>query len=183
MLTLASASPRRRELLAKIVKDYQVASPGISEEFSSDLTVAENVLAMARSKAATVAAAVGGVVLGADTIVCRGEKVYGKPGDEKENIAMLEELSGDWHQVLTGVVVFREGNFVCGDVAVTNVKFRDLELREIESYVKLGRGLDKAGGYGIQDEAGAFVEALDGCYYNVMGLPLTLTARLLEQVK
>ncbi len=183
MITLASASPRRRELLAKIVEGYRVCSPDTSEDFLPELTVAENVLAMARSKAAVVAAHLKGVVLGADTIVCRGEKVYGKPADEEENIAMLQELSGDWHQVLTGVAVFRDGEFVCGDVAVTNVRFRTLSNKEIETYVNLGRGLDKAGGYGIQDEAGAFVDALDGCYHNVMGLPLSLTARLLEQAK
>lgn len=181
VLTLASASPRRRQLLQLIVPRFDVVASRAQEVMCPLQTPAANAFAMARAKAAAVSCTVPGLVLGADTIVCQGAKIFGKPKDIEENIAMLAKLSDRWHAVLTGVALYKDGKLVGGDVALTRVRFRDLARDEIRHYAHSGHGLDKAGGYGIQDVAGKFVAAVDGCYYNVVGLPLELTTKLLAK--
>lgn len=181
MLILASASPRRRELLKRIVPRFDVVVSHAPEVLCPLHSPKANALAMAKAKAEAVSRLRPGLVLGADTIVCLGAKILGKPGDVEENIAMLEQLAGKWHDVLTGVVLCRDGQMTRGDVARTRVRFHQLDRAEIKAYARSCQGLDKAGGYGIQDVAEKFVAAVDGCYYNVVGLPLELTRKLLAE--
>jgi septum formation protein len=147
----------------------------IEEVIDPSLPVEENAMVVAANKVHDVAPRVqNGIVLGADTIVVIEDKVLGKPTDAADAVRMLRLLSGRTHTVVTGFALREEpsGREVTG-VESTKVTFRDLPIKEIEEYVAGGSPLDKAGAYGIQDDYGAvFVTRIEGCYYNVVGLPL-----------
>ena len=115
----------------------------------------------------------GGIIIGADTVVVLRGEILGKPGDNAEAVAMLRRLSGETHMVYTGFALLRAGGPAYRDVEKTEVTFRRLEAWEIQDYVNTGGPLDKAGGYGIQDRSGLFVDSISGCFYNVVGFPLT----------
>jgi septum formation protein len=181
MLILASASPRRRELLALLTKDFKICPASIPEKLYLYQTPGAYALMTASAKAHQVSLEHPEVVLGADTVVCKGAQVFGKPGDVAANIAMLRALAGGWHSVLTGVALYQRGRLLERTLVKTRVLFDSALDDELIAYANSSEGLDKAGGYGIQGMAGKFVAALDGCYYNVVGLPLTATARLLNQ--
>lgn len=119
------------------------------------------------------------LILGADTLVVLGPSVLGKPRDALEALAMLSRLSGTSHEVVTGLALLAPGGVECTGFAATQVTFARWPSSELVAYARSGRPLDKAGGYGIQEEAGAHIERVSGCYFNVVGLPLTLLSRLL----
>ena len=182
-IILASASPRRAELLRQLGLQFPVCQSKVDEKQATAGTPAELAPFLAERKAEAVAAQVGkGIIVAADTIVHLDGKILGKPADYREAHAMLTLLSGKTHEVLTGVAVIRrpEGNRA-GHVETTRVTFRRLTEAEIEWYLQSGEAFDKAGGYGIQGKAAVFVEKIDGCYFNVVGLPLAALWKMLVQ--
>lgn len=185
-LILASASPRRQQLLQQLGLDFSVLTAEIEEKLSSDLPLTAAIIELARRKARAVQQQIepgpGTYILAADTVVVLEQKVLGKPQDSEDAIAMLSRLSGRSHQVITAVVLLKaDGSWEMGDYELTEVTFRPLQLEEIQAYVASGEPLDKAGAYGIQGLGGLLVEKINGCYYNVVGLPLVKTMQLLRQ--
>lgn len=180
---LASASPRRRELLQQIGIEA-VVCPAVYNEAGGTAVEAEQVvLSNALGKCRAVAAEKGSSipVVAADTIVVTDNKILGKPACEAEAAAMLRLLSGREHKVMTGLAVIYQGREL-SEVCVTRVLFRSLSDREISAYVATGEPLDKAGAYGIQGKGAVLVEKIDGCYNNVVGLPLTRLYMLLSAI-
>jgi septum formation protein len=179
-LVLASASPRRRELLGALGVDFTVAPADLDEEaIAAGARPADGALAVASEKARAVAAREpDAVVLAGDTIVVLDDAVLGKPKDPDEARGMLEALRGRTHDVLTAVVVCAAGE-ARTEVGRSVVRMRAYSPEEIAGYVATSAPLDKAGAYGVQDGVFDPVAAIDGCYCNVMGLPLWTVARLL----
>ena len=146
----------------------------------------EQVVRSARAKALAVGrflaerGRAGAIVIGADTVVCCGARVLGKPADKGAAAAMLRALSGRTHQVYTGLAVIDPQGHLAADWVVTQVRMRPLSEADIRAYVASGEPMDKAGAYGIQGRAGRFIEHIEGCYYNVVGLPLARLSGLLE---
>jgi septum formation protein len=174
-LILASASPRRAELLRQIGLDFQVVASRISEDLPDGAVTPEKlVMDLATAKVKQVALErTNGVVIGADTIVFLENAVLGKPGSAAEAVAMLTRLSGKTHQVFTGICVFEvETDRLITDFAMTEVVFRPFGPEEIQAYVRTGEPFDKAGAYGIQGRGALLVEKINGCYFNVVGLPI-----------
>jgi septum formation protein len=172
-LILASRSPQRRVILEQLGVDFAVRAPdGVEELTSGDprALVEENALRKLR-------AVPGELVLGVDTAVVLDGRVYGKPGDEAEAEAYLRDLSGRTHEVMSGIAL-RRGGTELTDVAVTGVRFRRLEAREIAWYLATGEWRERAGGYAIQGKGAALVEGLEGDYLNVVGLPVPALLRL-----
>lgn len=170
---LASSSPRRLQLLQQIGIEPEV-HPAAFDELSTGKMADEVVLANAVGKCQAVCAACGDKVpvIAADTVVVLDNQVLGKPKDAADAVRMLTELSGRTHKVLTGVAVSFQGRQLA-EVCETEVIFRTLTAAEIADYVATGEPLDKAGAYGIQGRGAVFVEKINGCYNNVVGLPLT----------
>jgi septum formation protein len=182
-VVLASRSPRRLALLSQIGLTVRVIVSDVPEDLDPTLTPEANAEALARLKAQHVARDIPeGIVLGADTIVVLDHHVLGKPVDEADAERMLMLLSGRTHTVFTGfALVDRPSGRTISGVEATKVTFRTLPLEEVRSYIRGGSPMDKAGSYGIQDDYGAvFVTRIEGCYYNVVGLPL---ARVHEAMK
>jgi septum formation protein len=183
MLVLASASPRRRELLAQAGFQFTVVPASISE----DLRPGENPLAyvtrLAREKAEAVYARVSpdhGVVLGADTtVVAPSGEILGKPVDAADAARMLRLLAGATHQVITGVAVVSSSRVETA-AEVTHVTMLTLSEEEIAEYVATSEPMDKAGAYAIQGYAAQWIPRIYGCYFNVVGLPLALVSAMLE---
>ena len=177
-LILASQSPRRKELLAMTGIPFETASVEIDETFDPALSVEENVLAVSRKKAEAVlhtlsSADTSAVVLGSDTTVVLEGAALGKPGDFDHAFEMLSALQGRSHEVLTGFCILHDGNAVI-NYARTTVEFAPMTPSEITRYIEVMKPFDKAGSYGIQDPLLAcFVTRIDGCYYNVVGLPVS----------
>ncbi|NTU58304.1 MAG: septum formation protein Maf [Chlorobiaceae bacterium] len=177
-LILASRSPRRRELLALTGIPFETASVDIDETFDPLVSVEENVTSISRKKAEAVRASLmitteEAVVLGSDTTVLLDDKPLGKPVDFKDAFSMLSALQGRTHEVLTGFCVLHGQKAVSGH-ARTLVEFEPISPAEIARYIELMQPYDKAGSYGIQDTMLAcFIKRIDGCYYNVVGLPLS----------
>lgn len=170
---LASSSPRRLQLLQQIGIEAEVR-PAAFDELSTGKMADEVVLANAVGKCQAVCAAYGDKVpvIAADTVVVLDGQILGKPKDAADAVRMLTELSGRTHKVLTGVAVSFDGRQLA-EVCETEVIFRTLTAAEIADYVATGEPLDKAGAYGIQGRGAVFVEKINGCYNNVVGLPLT----------
>jgi len=181
-IVLASASPRRARLLEQIGLAYQVWPSSVNEETTGVDNPSRLAAVLALQKAEWVARRAGrGVVLGADTVVAMGRVILGKPRDEAHAIEMLTMLSGQTHQVLTGVaLVEAETGRALVEVEETLVTFRHLHQGEILAYVQSGEPADKAGGYGIQGLGAVLVERIEGCYSNVVGLPLARLTRMLQ---
>ena len=180
---LASASPRRRELLEQLGARFEIRIADVPELIQSGETPEQFVRRLALEKANKVwhslAPAQKRPVLGADTVVVIDEHILGKPVSREHALEMLGLLSGRTHQVLTGVAVVSQQHSVC--VNVSAVRFRVLDKTEIQAYWKTGEPADKAGAYAIQGYAAAFIEHLSGSYTGVMGLPLYETSELLRQ--
>lgn len=174
-IILASASPRRAELLKKIGLNFTIRPSAINENNIPPLPAAAYVVELARRKAKAVAVTVArGILIGADTIVVLGQNILGKPTSEAEACDMLRRLSGKTHRVFTGLVLIdRPSNRETSAVEMTEVTFRELTEDEIVAYVRSGEAMDKAGAYGIQDASAVFAERINGCFYNVVGFPLT----------
>jgi len=180
-LILASASPRREQLLKQIGLDFEVIPSNFDESRVCTSNPTESAQQAAIAKAKAVAKKLSeGIVIGADTIVVYAGEVMGKPKDQSDAVRMLKQLSGKKHEVITGVALVNARDnreYVWSES--TLVWFRKLSDMEIKKYVESGQPMDKAGAYGIQGRAAAFVEKIDGCYFNVVGLPLaSLVAKL-----
>lgn len=183
-LILASASPRRRELLEQIGVKFTIEVSAVEEVIDPTQSPAEQVQSLALQKAQAVAVHhTDGVVLGADTIVVNQGRILGKPQTEAEARDMLAGLSGKWHQVMTAVALVdaEDSKRTWTSVETTNVKFRELTKEEIAAYIATGESMDKAGAYGIQGYGALLVERIEGCYNNVVGLPLQQVAIGLRQ--
>ncbi len=187
-LILASLSPRRREILEMLNINFQVVNSCVDEEKIQskmlESTPTELVSALSRAKSQAVAFQLkDGFVLGADTVVVLDQKIYGKPANARSLREMLLAFSDRTHQVLTGVTITDASNSRCvSSVALTEVSFRRLEDYEIDWYEKHAKYRDKAGGYAIQEQAALFISSINGCYYNVVGLPVQETLNLLAQL-
>lgn len=169
-VVLASASPRRRELLQALLDEVTVDPADLDERPTDDPRA--DARRLAREKASAVARRhPGAVVIGADTIVHDGDRAYGKPGDPETAVGMLRALRGKTHLVVTSIAVV-SANGAASEISASQVTLADLDDNAIAAYVASGRPLDKAGAYAIQDEDVPTVTALDGCYCSVMGLPL-----------
>ncbi len=177
---LASASPRRRELLAHLGLPYEVWPAAVDEE-TGTVDPAQAVVELARRKARAVAETVNDptvLIVAADTVVVLDGQMLGKPADAAEARRMLRDLRNRWHQVLTGLVI-RRGDAEWTDVVVARVHMRPYTDAEIEAYIARGEPFDKAGAYAIQDPAFDPADAVEGCSMNVVGLPLCALHRLL----
>jgi septum formation protein len=174
LLTLASRSPRRAALLRQMGFRFRVLFKEISERTADLEDPVEKVKELSKRKAEAVLSKVGeGLIVGADTVVVLDGTVFGKPVDKEEAKRMLSTLSGRTHEVFTGFTLMEVGGRRVTDVERTSVTFRRLESWEVDAYVETGAPLDKAGAYGIQDRSGLFVDRIEGCFYNVVGFPLT----------
>lgn len=181
-LILASASPRRRELLGRFAVPFRVIPARGAETAPEGLTPGELVRCLAEHKAAEVAEGEGpeSVIIAADTVVEIDGEILGKPGTPERAAEMLRRLSGRTHRVWTGVCV-RQGERILSAAEETAVRFRELEEDEIRAYVATGEPMDKAGAYGYQDRACLFVERIEGDYFNVVGLPMDRLGRMLRE--
>ena len=182
-IILASASPRRRELLSALGLEFEVR-PALGEEHPEPgLSGGETAMRLSRAKCLEIAAGAeeDDVVIAADTVVCLDDEILGKPADEKDAARMLKALSGRDHCVFTGVTVAK-GDRVLSDYEETAVHFRLLTEREIAAYIATGEPMDKAGAYGIQGRASLFVRGIEGDYFNVMGLPLCKLGQMLKEL-
>lgn len=180
LLCLASASPRRRELLAQINVPHEVAPADVDESRLPGEPPREYVLRLAREKALRVRSGRSGQpVLAADTAVVLGAIVYGKPRDRGDALEMLAALGGRTHEVLTAVALATHGGLTTA-LCASAVRLRALTAAESAAYWETGEPRDKAGAYAIQGLGAVFVESLSGSYSGVMGLPLFETAQLLE---
>lgn len=175
-LILASQSPRRRELLATAGFEFDVRARPVEEVRAAGEDPREYVMRLARQKAEASWEGGDEIVLGADTVVVLDERVLEKPHGVASAKAMLRALSCREHVVLTGICLRHAGGTVV-DCESTRVSFVGMNEREIEEYVASGEPMDKAGAYAIQGLASKFVDRIDGCYFNVMGLPLAMFYR------
>jgi nucleoside triphosphate pyrophosphatase len=185
-LILASASPRRRDLLRNAGIDFEVWPGQIVEEIQPDELPEEFARRAAREKAMQIAASAppGLLVLGADTVVVIDGQTLGKPSDAQDATRMLRLLSGRTHQVHTGICLVRPPDKIEAlEHETTLVTFRKLDEVEIRQYVESGEPWDKAGGYAIQGLASKFVTRISGCYSNVVGLPVALVYEILKKAE
>lgn len=179
-LILASASPRRKELLELVQIPFEIHVSEVEEKIEETASPAEVVMSLAAQKAADVARHYPhAVVLGADTIVTYGARMLGKPNSKEEAVEMLRLLSGNIHEVYTGVALVSEGETFTF-YERTEVTFWKLSEEEIQAYVETGEPLDKAGSYGIQGKGATLVKKINGDYYSVVGLPV---ARIVRELR
>ncbi len=181
-IVLASKSPRRKELLRQVGLDCRVDPADVDERVLPGESPEGYAARVALDKARVAAARAGtGIVIAADTIVVLEDEILGKPADAEDAERMLRLLSGNVHRVITGLAVM---DAVTGKAltrtSITRVWFRSLAPHEIISYVATGEPFDKAGAYGIQGRGALLVDKIDGCYFNVVGLPLSLLGELLH---
>lgn len=185
-IVLASASPRRKELLERVGIDCAVIPSRISEDYIAGETPREHVLRLAHEKALEIAARYdvpGRWFIGSDTVVVRDGAILGKPLDAADAMAMLTSLSGRSHEVLTGFAVHdRELGTTISEVVSTEVRFKELTATEINGYIASGEPFDKAGAYAIQGIAAFMVQGINGSYTNVVGLPLCEVVDVLEHL-
>lgn len=181
MLVLASKSPRRREILTNAGIPFVVRPADVPEIRRRDETAPMYAARLAREKAAAAPAAPDEIVLGADTLVLLDDHILEKPADPGDARRMLRLLSGQWHNVLTAVCL-RSGARMIESSETTRVHFVELSGDEIEAYVGSGEPADKAGAYAIQGLASRFIDRVEGCYFNVVGLPIALVYRLLKKM-
>ena len=181
-LILASASPRRAEILEAVGWEFEKHAAEIDETELPNENPADYVQRLAGEKAAAVAEKYKNrLVLGADTIVVIENKIIGKPKDLADARKMLRMLSGNWHEVLTGIAIIKDKEISIG-LQRTRVKFAELSDTEIEFLVQEGKPLDKAGAYAVQAQAALFIEQIEGDYWNVVGLPVSLVYELIAQM-
>ena len=182
-IVLASASPRRKELLQKIGLKFEVDASNCAEEIDPTLKPDEIVRRISIEKACAVASRhKDAVIIAADTIGVIGKKLLGKPRTAGEARKMLAQISGKSHEVITGFTVLDTAtNKVISGTVNTKVYIKKMTQQEIDAYVQTGEPLDKAGAYGIQGLGAVIVEKIEGDYYNVVGLPLSALAEVLKE--
>ena len=183
---LASASDRRKELLSRIISDFEVKISDFDEgtvEVSKDIEKYVKTLAEGKAKSVALNCTNYSIIIGADTIVVIDDNILGKPKDKDDAFRMLKLLSNNVHRVYSGVTVINnEKQVMKSECLYTEVYFSELSDEEICRYIDTGEFLDKAGAYGIQGYGGVFVEKINGCYYNVVGLPLNLLNKMIKNV-
>jgi septum formation protein len=183
-IVLASASPRRKELLSQLCLSFDVIPAESDETFYPSLSIEENIvrLALGKAKALEDSAQPDKIIIGADTVVCLDGKVLGKPASEDEAFSMLKALSGRTHHVYTGFALIRkrDGKQITG-YEKTEVSFYHISDDDINAYIKTTEPHDKAGAYGIQGMGAVFVKGISGDYSNVVGLPLSRIAKALGE--
>ncbi len=184
-IVLASSSPRRQELLSKVGLDFEVIPAAFDESAASgspDQVVKELALEKAREVARKLEHEQDALVIGADTVVYIDGKILGKPGDDREAALMLGMISGRTHVVYTAIAIV---DTVTGKTLVeceeSRVHIRDLEPGEIDAYVRTGEPGDKAGAYAVQGTGSVIVDRIEGCYFNVVGLPMSRLALMLKE--
>lgn len=177
---LASASPRRKELISMVVSDFTVCPSDIPEIVPEDLPVEQHSEYLASLKANDIAKKYPeDIIIGADTSVILGDAILGKPENREDAKRMLTSLSGNTHKVITGCAVVRNG--ICESFSVTTeVEFFELTDKEINDYLDENEAYDKAGSYGIQGFGGLFVKGIKGDYFNVVGLPIAYLKRFMD---
>lgn len=185
-IILASSSPRRQELLRQIGLEFEIIVPDCDEFIDDSIPIEKAIQKTAYEKAKCVVDKFpvrdNSIIISADTIVV-GEHVLGKPGSCDKAIEMLEKLSGRLHYVITGICIYdSESNQYITDYEKTTVKMTAMTKEQIISYVNTGEPIDKAGAYGIQGKGGLYIEKIDGCYYNVVGLPLNRLRIMLDKL-
>jgi len=180
VLVLASSSPRRQQILSDAGIRYIVRASNVPEVLRTGELPGDYVRRLAEEKAFALPIQPGEVVLAADTVVVVAEQVLEKPQDQADAARMLALLSGQTHEVLTGICLHSETQKIV-DVATTRVHFAQLSAQEIEEYVRSGEPMDKAGAYAIQGRASKFIDRIEGCYFNVVGLPMALVYRHLKK--
>ena len=180
---LASNSPRRKELLTQMGMNFTADPADVDERVLPGEGAEEYAVRVALDKARVAAARAGiGIIIAADTIVVLDDTILGKPADARDAERMLTMLSGRFHRVITGLTVMDAGTGMTRTcVAITSVWFRTLSLAEITSYISTGEPFDKAGAYGIQGKGALLVQKIEGCYFNVVGLPLSLLGEMLRE--
>ena len=181
---LASSSPRRKRILEGLELEFTIEPPDVPEDALDGETPDDHVTRLALAKASEVAERhETGTVLGADTVILLDGNILGKPADAQDARRMLRTTRGRWHEVFTGVGLVRcsDGVSVTG-YERTRVLMRELTDEEVDDYVAGGEPLDKAGSYGIQECGAAVVDRVEGCFYNVVGLPVALMCRMLEEL-
>jgi septum formation protein len=188
-LVLASSSPRRKQLLELLNVPFNVVDSNVDETVEFGPSPAEIAKMLANRKAQSVANMIGPghIVIGADTIVVLNHRVLGKPNDRNDAIEMLLALQGKVHEVFTGIAIIDDKNSKelrkeIVQVSRTLVHMRKLTLSQIENYVDSGEPMDKAGAYAIQGFGSVFVESIEGCYFNVVGLPVSLFVNMMEEL-
>lgn len=181
-IILASASPRRQQLLLQLGLKFSVEPSYLDENPDTTMDFGPLAAKMAHSKAMAVASKHDeGLVIGADTIVVLDDRILGKPGTFEEAEEMLRILSGRWHKVFTGVsLVDAATKRHIKEFEESRVKFKVLSSLEIQNYIKTGEPMDKAGAYGIQGKGALFIEKIEGDYYNIVGLPLFKLSQMLK---
>lgn len=185
-IILASASLRRQELLKRITDDFEIIVSNFNENdinFTGDC--ANYVMDISKGKALDVARKAGNdkIIIGCDTVVFYNNEVLGKPEDEDDAYRMLKMLSGKSHYVYSGITLINTSvKIIRTDYVKTEVEFSDFGDYEIRKYLKTGEPFDKAGAYGIQGYGGVFVRKINGCYYNVVGLPLNKLYKMLREI-
>lgn len=184
-LILGSASPRRADLMRQLELSFDIVPSPEQEPIPDTLVPSEYALESAVAKVRAVHAllvsrdeADDAIVIGADTIVCLGDQIFGKPADAQDATRMLSRLSGNSHQVYTGLAL-QCGTTLLREAVCTTVEMNAFTPADIDAYVHSGEPLDKAGAYGIQGLGARFIERIEGCYYNVVGLPLARLCTLL----
>jgi septum formation protein len=180
MLVLASRSPRRSEILQQAGIPFVVRPADVDETPREHESPKDYVTRIATDKAAAVPAGPGEIVLGADTTVVAGGAILAKPENPADAARMLETLSGRRHEVITGICLKSAGRMV-RDWSETSVWFASLSAPEIADYVASGEPMDKAGAYAIQGLASKFIQRVEGCYFNVVGLPIAMVYRHLRE--
>ncbi len=179
-LILASGSPRRSEILTSVGWEFTKHVADIDESEREGESPEDYVVRLAREKAEAVAAHYPDeIVLGADTTVVIDGQIIGKPVDLDDAVRMLTMLAGNWHEVLTGVAVVRDDK-TRSSIQRTRVKFAPMTDQEVAFLAKRGDPLDKAGAYAVQAQAALFIEGIEGDYWNVVGLPISLVYQLLK---
>jgi len=181
-IILASASPRRKQLLEQVGLIFDIVSSDVNEDVLIHHDPLKNIQELALHKAQNVAGKVrGGIIIAADTQILINGQVLGKPIDRADALNMLLRLSGKTHKVITGVALLDAQTGIEETwVETTHVTFRELTLDEIITYLETGEYEGKAGAYGIQGRAAVFVEKIEGCYFNIVGLPLS---RLMQRLR
>ena len=178
-IILASKSPRRQELLSLMGLEFEVATADIDETIDKSLPIEQEIARLSRQKAEAIDDN-DNIIISADTVVVLSNTVMGKPRDAENARQMLNVLSGKTHRVITAVTV-KNGDKIRTEVVITEIVFRELSKREIDSYVASGSPMDKAGAYGVQEKAAAFVKEIHGDYFSVVGLPVCTLAVMLRE--
>jgi septum formation protein len=182
VLVLASKSPRRQQILSDAGIPFVVRSADVAEQRLADESAVDYVRRLAADKAGAVPLLPGEVILGADTVVVMDGQVLEKPRDAADAARMLRLLSGREHEVITGICLRAESGTIV-DSCTTRVRFVSLSPDELEAYAASGEPMDKAGAYAIQGLASKFIDRIEGCYFNVVGLPVALVYRHLKEIR